>query len=170
MLKTSSYAANFHFINQLQNCLIISPGSKCVYLIGNHLLTVIKLFFFSSQGCACVSPWSLIQQQTSPSWSQFMKVVSLCSGMLWLDKSWVEIPLMLNQVNHQSLVVLHIYKHATIVEFQVCASKSLKIWTLCSLTWVCIFSILLFFYRFPKLLTRRICLTIKSFFSCWSFP
>ena len=113
--------------------------------ICNHLLTVIKHFFFSSQGCACVSPWSLIQQQTSPSWSQVMKVVSLCSGMLWLEKSWVEIQLTLNQVNHWSLVVLHIYEHATIVEFQVCAFKSLKIWTLCSLTWVCIFSTLFFF-------------------------
>ena len=110
MLKTSSYTTNLHFINQLQNCLIIFPGSKCVYLIGNHLLTVIKLFFFSSQVCACVSPWSLIQQQTSPSWLQVMKVVSLCSGMLWLEKSWVEIQLTLNQVNHRSLVVLHIYE------------------------------------------------------------
>ena len=25
-------------------------------------------------------------------------------------------------------------------------------------------------YTFPKVLTKRICLTIKSFFSCWSFP
>ena len=26
------------------------------------------------------------------------------------------------------------------------------------------------FYKFPKVLTRRICLTIKRFFSWWSFP
>ena len=25
-------------------------------------------------------------------------------------------------------------------------------------------------YTFPKVRTRRICLTIKSFFGCWSFP
>ena len=25
-------------------------------------------------------------------------------------------------------------------------------------------------YTFPELLTRRICLKIKSFISCWSFP
>ena len=27
-----------------------------------------------------------------------------------------------------------------------------------------------FFYTFPMVLTRRICLTIKIFFSWWSFP
>ena len=37
-----------------------------------------------------------------------------------------------------------------------------------SLTSVCIFSIL--FYTFPKMLTRRICLLIKSFFRWRSFP
>ena len=40
--------------------------------------------------------------------------------------------------------------------------------TLYTLTSACIFSLLL--YAFPEVLTRRICLKIKCFFSSWSFP
>ena len=39
-----------------------------------------------------------------------------------------------------------------------------KLLTIYALTWVCKFSIL-FCYTFPIVLTRRICLRIKSFFS-----
>ena len=39
-----------------------------------------------------------------------------------------------------------------------------RLLTVYALTWVCKFSIL-FCYTFPIVLTRRICLSIKSFFS-----
>ena len=51
-------------------------------------------------------------------------------------------------------------------QIETITSKKMTRFTLQTLTSACTFSIL--FYTFPKLLTRRICLTIRSIFSWWS--
>ena len=55
------------------------------------------------------------------------------------------------------------------VKIQVHSFKFITYLTLYTLKSVYIFSIL-FSIHLPKVLTRRICIPIKRFFSCWSFP